>query len=70
MTNRREFTRTPGVFKSAEDAAHDAIRRHNLSPAEPSARCGACGAPLEEGTKCAPCADDDMEATRLQLNRL
>jgi hypothetical protein len=69
MTERREFTRTVGAFKAAEDAAYEISRRHSLSPAEPAARCGACGAPLEEGSKCAPCADDDMEATRLRLNR-
>lgn len=69
MTNRREHRRTPGAFTAAEDAAHDAIRRHNLPPVEPAARCGACGAPMEEGSKCAPCADDEMNSTQIQLHR-
>ena len=69
MTNRRAFPRIPGAFKAAEDAAHEVIRRHSLPPAEPPARCMACGAPMEEGSKCAPCADDEMNATALRLRR-
>jgi len=69
MTNRREFTRTPGAFKAAADAAHEVIRQHSLPPEEPVARCVACGAPMEEGSKCAPCADDEMNAVQLQLRR-
>ena len=69
MTNRRAFPRIPGAFKAAEDAAHEVIRRHNLPPTEPSARCVACGAPMEEGAKCAPCADDEMNSTQIQLHR-
>ena len=69
MTEKREFPRIPGAFKAAEDAAYEITRRHSLPPAEPPARCMACGAPMEEGTKCAPCADDEMNATALRLRR-
>ena len=69
MTEKREFPRVPGAFKAAEDAAHETIRRHTLPPVEPAARCGACGAPMEEGSKCAPCADDEMNSTQIQLRR-
>ena len=69
MTEKREFPRIPGAFKAAEDAAYEITRRHSLPPAEPPARCMACGAPMEEGSKCAPCADDEMNAVQLQLRR-
>lgn len=69
MTEKREFPRIPGAFKAAEDSAYEITRRHSLPPAEPPARCMACGAPMEEGTKCAPCADDEMNATALRLRR-